>query len=164
MTAETIAMEPIGYVVGGRAEPTDDYWGGTQAIIRVDGSVFTPESLLGIDSFSHLEVVFHFHQADLTDLELGARRPRNNPGWPLVGNLAHRNMRKINRIGVSRCRLLKVDGLDLHVEDLDAIAGTPVLEIKPWFSEFGPRGQVHQPSWVTEMLGEYFAPNRGPNH
>ncbi|MFC7641330.1 TrmO family methyltransferase domain-containing protein [Streptosporangium lutulentum] len=39
-----------------------------------------------------------------------------------------------------RCRLLKVDGLDLHVEDLDAVNGTPVIDIKPWFSEFGPRG------------------------
>jgi tRNA (Thr-GGU) A37 N-methylase len=47
-------------------------------------------------------------------------------------------MRRLNWLGVSRCRLLKVDGLDLHVEDLDAVDGTPVLDIKPWFTEFGP--------------------------
>ena len=158
MTEQTFVMEQIGQVIGGRAEPTDDFWGGTRAIIRIDANTFTPEALLGFDAFSHLEVVFVFHRTDLTGLELGARRPRNNPDWPLVGNLAHRNMRKINRIGVSRCRLLDVDGLDLHVEGLDAIAGTPVLEIKPWFDEFGPDGQTQQPPWVAQMLDDYFAP------
>lgn len=157
MSSEPIIMEPIATVIGGRAEPTDDYWGGTKAVIRVDDTRFPPEALAGFETFSHLEVVFVFHLTELNDLELGARRPRNNPDWPLVGNLAHRNMRKINRIGVSRCRLLKVDGFDLHVEDLDAVDGTPVLEIKPWFAEFGPRGETHQPAWVTEMLGDYFA-------
>jgi len=158
MYTEQIVMEPIGTVVGGRTEPTDDYWGGTKALIRIDDTKFPAEALAGFDTFSHLEVVFFFHLTDLDGLELGTRRPRNNPDWPPVGNLAHRNMRKINRIGVSRCRLLKVDGFDLHIEDLDAVDGTPVLEIKPWFSEFGPRGEIRQPAWVTEMLGAYFDP------
>ncbi|MGI5451310.1 TrmO family methyltransferase domain-containing protein [Streptomyces sp. CA-243310] len=48
---------------------------------------------------------------------------------------------------ISRCRLVKVDGLDLHVEDLDAVDGTPVLEVKPWFEEMGPRGKVRQAQW-----------------
>ena len=68
-------------------------------------------------------------------------------------------MRRLNWIGVSRCRLLKVDGLDLHVEDLDAVDGTPVLDVKPRFAEFGPRGEVHQASWTTEMLTNYFGPS-----
>jgi tRNA (Thr-GGU) A37 N-methylase len=63
----------------------------------------------------------------------------------------------VNWLGVSRCTLLKVDGLDLHVEDLDAVDGTPVFEVKPWFAEFGPRGPVRQASWTTDMLGDYFA-------
>jgi tRNA (Thr-GGU) A37 N-methylase len=50
-----------------------------------------------------------------------------------------------------------IDGLDLHVEDLDAVDGTPVLDIKPWFTEFGPRGDIRQPAWTTEMLDAYFA-------
>ncbi|WP_307961956.1 TrmO family methyltransferase domain-containing protein [Salinispora arenicola] len=50
-----------------------------------------------------------------------------------------------------------MDGLDLHVEGLDAVDGTPVLDIKPWFVEFGPRGEVHQAHWTTAMLGHYFA-------
>ena len=160
MTGQSFQVEPVAHVVGGRTEPTDDYWGGTQSIIRIDGVRFGPDSAAGLDAFSHLEIVFRFHLTDPTDLNLGARRPRDNPDWPQVGIFGHRNMRRINWLGVSRCRLLKVDGLDLHVEDLDAVDGTPVLDIKPWFTEMGPRGDVHQASWTSEMLGLYYAPSQ----
>lgn len=154
---EAFVVEPIAHVVGGRIEPTDDYWGGVRVIIRIDEKRFTSDSTKGLDAFSHLEVVFRFHLTDPTDLNLGARRPRDNPDWPEVGIFGHRNMRRINWLGVSRCRLLEVDGLDLHVEGLDAVDGTPVLDIKPWFVEFGPRGEVHQAHWTSAMLGHYFA-------
>jgi tRNA (adenine37-N6)-methyltransferase len=159
MTDEVYEVVPVAYVVGGRPEPTDDYWGGTRAIIRIDGERFNTDSTAGLDQFSHLEIVFRFHLTDPTDLHLGARRPRDNPEWPEVGIFGHRNMRRVNWLGVSRCRLLKVDGLDLHVEDLDAVHGTPVLDIKPWFAEMGPRGEVSQASWSIDMLHDYFAPN-----
>ncbi|GAA1184652.1 tRNA (Thr-GGU) A37 N-methylase [Kitasatospora gansuensis] len=155
---ETFEVEALGHVVGGRIEPTDDFWGGTQAIIRLDGSLFPTDATKGLEDFSHLEVVFRFHLTDPTDLNLGARRPRDNPDWPEVGIFGHRNMRRLNWLGVSRCRLLKVDGLDLHVEDLDAVDGTPVLDVKPWFGEMGPRGEQHQAEWTTVMLRDYFAP------
>jgi tRNA (adenine37-N6)-methyltransferase len=150
-------VEPIAQVIGGRIEPTDDYWGGTTSIIRLDSSRFTSDATAGLEDFSHLEIVFRFHLTDPTDLNLGARRPRDNPDWPLVGIFGHRNMRRINWLGVSRCRLLQVDGLDLHVEELDAVDDTPVLDIKPWFTEMGPRGEVHQPDWTTNMLALYYA-------
>ncbi|HCT75528.1 MAG TPA: tRNA (N6-threonylcarbamoyladenosine(37)-N6)-methyltransferase TrmO [Micromonosporaceae bacterium] len=159
MTREKFEVEALAHVVGGRIEPTDDHWGGMQSIIRLDDSRFTSAATAGLEAFSHLEVVFRFHLTDPTDLNLGARRPRDNPAWPEVGIFGHRNMRRLNWLGVSRCRLIKVDGLDLHVEDLDAVDGTPVLDIKPWFAEFGPRGPVHQPAWTTEMLKDYFAPS-----
>ncbi|WP_424643820.1 TrmO family methyltransferase domain-containing protein [Embleya sp. AB8] len=107
--------------------------------------------------FSHLEIVFRFHLTDPTDLNLGACRPRDNPDWPEVGIFGHRNMRRLNWLGVSRCRLVAVDGLDLHVEDLDAVDGTPVPDVKPWFGEMGPRGPQHQADWTTVMLRDYFA-------
>ncbi len=158
MTAEKFEVEALAHVVGGRMEPTDDHWGGTRAIIRLDGARFTPAATAGLDAFSHLEVIFRFHLTDPADLNLGARRPRDNPAWPEVGIFGHRNMRRLNWLGISRCRLLKVDGLDLHVEDLDAVDSTPILDIKPWFAEFGPRGETRQALWTTEMLGAYFTP------
>lgn len=161
MTSESFVVETLAYVVGGRVEATDDYWGGTRSIIRIDGNRFTSDATKGLEEFSHLEIVFRFHLTDPTDLHLGARRARNNPDWPEVGIFGHRNMRRLNWLGVSRCQLIRVDGLDLHVEDLDAVDGTPVLDIKPWFREFGPRGAVRQATWSTEMLGNYFAPTTG---
>ncbi|WP_327121075.1 TrmO family methyltransferase domain-containing protein [Nocardia sp. NBC_01730] len=147
---------PVAHVVGGRREPTDDHWGGVEAIIRIDDCRFTEESVQGLDAFSHLEIVFRFHLTDQTDLHFGARSARDNPAWPKVGIFGHRNMRRVNWLGVSRTRLLRVDGLDLHVAELDAVAGTPVLDIKPWFAEFGPRGEIRQAPWSTEMLKDYF--------
>jgi len=157
---DPIEMTPLARVVGGRTEPTDDYWGGTRAIIRIDPDLFPPEATKGLADFSHLEIAFFFHLTDQSDLNPGARRPRDNPDWPEVGVFGHRNMRRRNWLGISRCRLVEVDGLDLHVEDLDAVDGTPVLDIKPWFTEFGPRGPVRQPAWTTQMLSDYFAPRR----
>lgn len=159
MANNDISVQPVAHVVGGRIEPTDDNWGGTRSIIRINGDMFDERSTFGLEEFSHLEIVFFFHRTDPTDLNPGARRPRDNPDWPEVGIFGHRNMRRLNWLGVSRCQLVKVDGLDLHVEDLDAIDGTPVLDIKPWFSEFGPRGETHQAAWVSDMLADYFAPS-----
>src|SRR5262249_3157188 len=65
------------------------------------------------------------------DLNLVARRARDNPEWPEVGIFGHRNMRRVNWLGVSRCRLVKVDGLDPHVEELDARGLDPGLDLKP---------------------------------
>ncbi|MGH3701203.1 MAG: SAM-dependent methyltransferase [Pseudonocardiaceae bacterium] len=148
---------PIAQVIGGRTEPTDDYGGGTRSIIRIDSTRFNANATAGLDEFSHLEIVFRFHLTDPSDLNLGARQARDNPDWPEVGIFGHRNMRRVNWLGVSRCRLVKVDALDLHVDELDAVDGTPVLDIKPWFREFGPRGTMRQAAWSTEMLTKYFA-------
>ena len=118
------------------------------------------DSTVGLEEFSHLEVVFRFHLPDPNDLNLGARRPRDNPDWPEIGIFGHRNMRRINWLGVSRCKLIQVNGLDLFVEDLDAVDGTPIFDIKPWFSEFGPRGEVRQAKWSATMLKDYFSQSR----
>jgi tRNA (adenine37-N6)-methyltransferase len=155
--ASSFQVVPLAHVVGGRREPTDDFWGGTRAIIRIDADLVPKDATKGLEEFSHLEVIFRFHLTDPADLPLEARSARNNPDWPEVGIFGHRNMRRLNWLGVSRCTLLRVDGLDLHVEDLDAVDGTPVLDIKPWFAEFGPRGEVRQAPWSTQMLTEYFA-------
>ncbi|WP_198663984.1 hypothetical protein [Jiangella endophytica] len=79
--------------------PTDDFWGGSRSVIRVDGERFTADAVKGLIGFSHLEVVFRFHLTDPADLILGARRPRDNPDWPEVGTFGHRNMRRLNWSG-----------------------------------------------------------------
>jgi tRNA-Thr(GGU) m(6)t(6)A37 methyltransferase TsaA len=153
---EPVDIRPLAHVVGGKTKVVDDYWGGNRSVIHIDDA-FPTTCTTGLEAFSHLEVVFLFHLEPHDEYDPRPRSPRNNPDWPQVGIFGHRNMARPNRIGVSRCRLIEVDGLDLHVEELDAIDGTPVLDIKPWFPIFGPRGEVRVPAWPGEMLAEYFA-------
>ena len=61
-----------------------------------------------------------------------------------------------NRLGLTTCELIGVDGHDLLVRGLDAIDGTPVLDIKPYVTEFRPRGAVTQPAWISELMAGYW--------
>lgn len=97
-----------------------------------------------------------FHKASPEDVALHARSPRNNPQWPTTGTFVHRNHRRPNQLAESFPRLLKVDGLDLHVTDLDAVDGSPVYDLALYFREMGPRGEVREPSWPGEMLADYW--------
>ncbi|MFB9582783.1 SAM-dependent methyltransferase [Streptomyces goshikiensis] len=148
--------EAVAVVVGGRAEVADDDWGRETAVIRLDERRFGPEALFGLADFSHVEIVYHFDRVPEEKVETGARHPRGNPDWPLVGIFAQRGKNRPNRLGVSRCRVLKVDGLDVHVVGLDAVEGTPVLDIKPYMTEFGPRGELRQPEWATTLMRDYY--------
>jgi tRNA (adenine37-N6)-methyltransferase len=74
-----------------------------------------------------------------------------------VGMFAQRARMRPNRLGVSTCRLTAVEGLDLHVRGLDAIAGSPVLDVKPFMREFEPpEADVRQPTWSTELMRGYY--------
>jgi tRNA-Thr(GGU) m(6)t(6)A37 methyltransferase TsaA len=155
--AAVIALEPVGVVVGGRRGNFDDDWGAVEALIRLDAERFGPAAVAGLGEFSHLVVVFHFHLVPESAVETGARRPRGNPDWPEVGMFAQRAKMRPNRLGASSCALLGVDGLDLHVRGLDAIDGTPVLDVKPFVREFEPApGDVRQPVWATELMRGYY--------
>jgi tRNA-Thr(GGU) m(6)t(6)A37 methyltransferase TsaA len=151
-----VCVEPIGYVRGGRAEPLDDDWDSVDAVIELDVTRFGPDVVAGLADFSHLDVVFHFHGVAESDVNLGARRPRGRADWPEVGIFAQRAKARPNRIGVSTCALLGVDALTLHVRGLDAIDGTPVLDIKPHVLEMGPRGRVREPAWMAELMQGYW--------
>jgi tRNA (adenine37-N6)-methyltransferase len=153
---DAITMKPIGVVRSTRKEAADDHWSSERVEIELDAAQFSTEAVAGLDGFSHLEVIYFMHGVEPDEVETGARHPRNRKDWPKVGILAQRAKRRPNRMGLSRCRLVRVEGLRLFVEDLDAIDGTPVLDLKPWVDEFGPRGRAHQPGWMTELMGEYF--------
>ena len=86
----------------------------------------------------------------------GARHPRNRRDWPLVGIFAQRGKNRPNRLGLTTCRIVAVDGLSVEVEGLDAIDGTPVLDIKPVMAEFLPRGAIRQPAWSRKLMAGYW--------
>lgn len=153
---DTISVRPVGVVRGGRTEPTDDHWGTEQASVVLDATQFTADLLLGLSDFSHIEVVFHFHLVPEDEIVPTARHPRGRTEWPKVGIFAQRGRVRPNRIGVSICRLVKVEGMRIFVEGLDAIDGTPVIDVKPWMPAFGAQGAVHEPDWALEVMREYW--------
>lgn len=156
----SLTLEPIGYVTAARIQAEDDFWGQTEATITLQPP-FTAASLQGLDEFSHVEVLFLFHQVAAEKVVTGARHPRNNPGWPAVGIFAQRGKNRPNRIGSTICRLVRVEGATLVVAELDAIDGTPVLDIKPVMQEFLPRQAVRQPGWSKELMREYWGDGVG---
>ncbi|MFH8772048.1 TrmO family methyltransferase [Streptomyces sp. NPDC017958] len=152
----TLQIEAIGTVVGGREDVADDNWGGVECIIRLDPK-FPLDVVKGLDEFSHLIVTWHFSKASPDDVALHARSPRNDPRWEPSGTFAHRNHRRPNQLATSFPRLLKAAGLDLHVTDLDAVNGTLIYDLGPYFPQMGPRGEILTPAWPGEMLREYWA-------
>jgi tRNA (adenine37-N6)-methyltransferase len=148
-------VEPVATVVGGRTKPFDDDWDAVEAVVRLDER-FAPEALAGLEEFSHVEVVYVFDRVDPAAVETGARHPRGNVDWPRVGIFAQRAKDRPNRIGIAVGRLLGVDGRDLRVAGLDAVDGTPVLDIKPVMAEFLPRGGLRQPAWSRELMVGYW--------
>jgi tRNA (Thr-GGU) A37 N-methylase len=151
-----VVLTPIGVVRGGRAEPEDDGWDAEVCTIELDASRFTPEVVAGLADFSHVEVVFHFHLVDEAKVVTTARHPREREDWPKVGIFAQRGRVRPNRLAVSVAALEGVDGTNVTVRGLDAIDGTPVLDLKPVMREFLPRGEVRQPAWSTELMAGYW--------
>ncbi len=151
-----IEMTPIGRVAGGRREATKDGWGPNRCSLVLDPGRFGPEARAGVEALSHLEVLFHFHVAADEPQETGARHPRGRTDWPSVGIFAQRGRMRPNRIGASFCRVLGVRGLEVEVEGLDAVDGTPVLDIKPVWAEYLPRGELRQPDWSHELMANYW--------
>jgi tRNA-Thr(GGU) m(6)t(6)A37 methyltransferase TsaA len=151
----TISLQAIGLVRSSRRDVVDDGWDRERAYIELD-SRFGPEAFAGLEAFSHVEVVFFMHRVEAEKIETGARHPRNNRDWPAVGIFAQRGKNRPNQIGTTICRVVQVDGRLLHVEGLDAIDGSPVLDVKPWVREFGPRGEVQQPPWMDALMRGYW--------
>jgi tRNA-Thr(GGU) m(6)t(6)A37 methyltransferase TsaA len=148
-------IEAIGHVETARTTATDDDWGAVESCIVLDDR-FPADALDGLESFSHAEVLFFFDRVDPQKVVTGARHPRNNPDWPAVGIFAQRGKNRPNRIGSTIVQVDRVEGRRLHVLELDAINGTPVLDIKPVLREFLPRREVEQPEWSTELMQRYW--------
>lgn len=149
-------IDAIGHVRGGRADPVDDDWGGSLAVIELDASRFDHEALMGLDAFSHAEIVYCFDKVPDNKIETGARHPRGRTDWPRIGIFAQRGKNRPNRLGVTMCDIVKVEGTTLTVRGLDAIDGTPVIDIKPVMSGFQPRGAFREPDWAREIMAEYW--------
>lgn len=150
-----IQLTPIATVRNARVEVEDDDWGDVISVLELDPSL-PEEALHGIESFSHAEILFYFHLVPESKIETGARHPRDNAALPKVGILSQRGRNRPNRLGATIVRVLRREGRHLHVQGLDAVNGTPVLDIKPVMREFLPREEMRQPEWATELMKHYW--------
>lgn len=116
----------------------------------VAGSIeIYPEYAAGLkdlEGFSHLILLYHLHLAK--DAELLVK--------PFLGNELHgifatRSPARPNAIGLSVVRLTKVEGRTLHIQDVDIVTGTPLLDIKPYVAEFDARSEVRS-GWFEQNL------------
>ncbi len=149
------AVIPIAFVSASRPHAEDDYWGNERARITLVDTI-SAEALDGIAGFSHVEVIFCFHLVDESKIVTGARHPRNNTAWPAAGIFAQRGKNRPNRLGSTICKVVAVEGNSLLVSELDAIDGTPILDIKPVMSEFLPREPIVQPQWSKDLMVNYW--------
>ncbi len=156
MDTAPVTLQPVGVVASPRKDTADDFWGDVVSEIRLDPTRFGPEALFGLKDFSHVEIVFLMNRVDPAKVEMGARHPRERTDWPLVGIFAQRGKNRPNRLGLSVARIEGIDGTALKVRALDAVDGTPVLDIKPYMSEFAPRGATAQPAWSRELMRDYY--------
>lgn len=154
-----ISLNPIGKIVNERKIVEDDNWGEIISMIELNDS-FDESALKGIDKFSHLEIIYYFNKVEDSKIITGARHPRNLEHLPEVGVFAQRVKNRPNKLGLTTVKLLRVDNKTLHVKGLDAINGTPVLDIKPVFKQFLPQVSYHdeikQPDWVNEIMKNYW--------
>ncbi len=151
---ETIDLKIIAIISNSRDHLGDDDWGDVVSTIRLSDEL-SPDLFKGLDTFSHVEIVFVFHELDFEKEVPDMRHPRNNQKWPSIGLLAQRSAYHPNPIGLTTAKILAVEGRELTVQGLDAVNGSPVLDIKPIFQEFLPENP-QQPRWVSELLKDYW--------
>jgi tRNA (adenine37-N6)-methyltransferase len=155
-------LTPIAHVINSRTTLDDDLWGGIVSEIILEESL--PDDCLDeIEKFSHAEILFYFDKVDVDKIVNFSRHPRGNSSWPKAGIFAQRNKDRPNHIGLTIAQIIKRGRRSLFVQDLDAVNGTPVLDIKPVMVEFLPRETVYQPEWSHELMKEYWNKN-GENY
>lgn len=153
-----IILKPIATVKNSRIEPIDDNWETIIADIELADHIPT-ETFDSISDFSHLEIIYYFDKVKNADIVFSGR-PRGNPNYPLVGIFGQRKKDRPNKLGVTTVELLEHNGRTVKVKFLDAIDGTPVLDIKPVFQEFQPKTKIRQPNWVADLMKNYWTNNK----
>lgn len=123
------SIASVAYVRNNRKGIEDDHWGRVISTIELAESM-NESSLAGIDGFSHLEIIFYFDKVPDEKIQYEARHPRNNTEYPKTGIFAQRGKNRPNKLGATIVELLEVQQKTLIVRGLDAIDGTPVIDIK----------------------------------
>ncbi len=146
---QKIELTPIGFVRNSIAKPHREEWQNVESEIILKDDML--EALDGLTDFSHITVLYWMHLVPESERSLPKIHPQGRQDLPLVGVLATRAPARPNPIGVTTVKLLEQRGTTLRVLGLDAVDGTPVLDIKPFTKGFGPEQRVRVPEWLKRL-------------
>jgi tRNA (adenine37-N6)-methyltransferase len=144
-----ISFEPVAIVRSPLSEPTsvgsEDLV--SEVVVRED----LVEALDGIEGYSHLIILTWMDRVGADKRSLRRIHPKDRADLPLVGVFATRTQYRPNPVGLTTVRLLDRDGRVLRVQGLDAIDGTPVIDIKPYSPRQDVTADVEAPEWVYRL-------------
>jgi tRNA-Thr(GGU) m(6)t(6)A37 methyltransferase TsaA len=144
-----IILKPIGTVHNRVKTPMRDGWEAVTSEITIDKSL--SEHLKGLEEFSHIVVIYWMHRSP-SDTPPPARiHPRGRADLPLVGLFSTRSPHRPNSIGMSVVKLVERRDNLLTVAGLDAIDGTPVIDIKPYMPPIDNPSEVRMPDWANKL-------------
>jgi tRNA-Thr(GGU) m(6)t(6)A37 methyltransferase TsaA len=148
----------IGVVRCSVQEGRDEDWGDVVSELHLDAEL--AGGLDGIDEFSHVLVVYWMHASSFDVARDLVRRPRWRADMPELGIFAQRAKHRPNPIGVTAVRVVGRDGAVLRVRGLDAIDGTPLVDVKPYVPAFDRVDAPTVPEWIDRLMRGYFSPTR----
>ena len=149
-----LEIKSIGIVRSPNKKEIDENWGNVTSEIHVF-SEYIP-GLKGLKDFSHILVLFYMHKSSFNPISDLVRRPRGRDDMPLVGIFAQRAKHRPNPIGVTVVKLIDISEGVLVVQGLDAIEGTPVIDIKPYVPAFDYKKDIVIPEWLDIIMKDYF--------
>lgn len=144
---EPITLVPIGRVVCEERDPARQDWSRVRSQVVLDGAPDLGDALLGLADYSHVIVVGWLHEMPEEFRQRRQAYPGGDSRYPLQGSLALRGGRP-NPISVTVCRLRSIEGATLHVEGLDLVDGTPVLDVKPYIAHYDAEPKATLPRWA----------------
>ncbi|MBR6365946.1 MAG: tRNA (N6-threonylcarbamoyladenosine(37)-N6)-methyltransferase TrmO [Lachnospiraceae bacterium] len=148
-----IVTEPIGYVRNEVTERKDVAWGEDTSTIVLEESYIS--GLKGLEDFSHVIILYYLDKAKYVKEKHLQRRPQNREDMPLVGIFSQRGKDRPNQIGMTSVEIVSVSDDRIVVKGLDAIDGTPVLDIKPYYPVYDKK-DASVPEWVERLMEHYF--------
>lgn len=149
-----ITMRAIGTVRNERYDRADEGWGRIES--RLELAPEFAEGLDGLEQWSHALIVFWMHRDPGEEPNAIRRRPRQRADMPLLGVFAQRGRVRPNVIGVTAVRIVRVEPGVLTVRGLDALDGTPLLDVKPYAPVFDRVDDATVPEWFTTLMRGYF--------
>jgi len=147
-------FRPVGVVRSPVTEPVDEGWGLVVSEVHVDREYAS--GLQGLEEFSHAIVVTWLHLADFDSEKHLQRRPQGRDDMPCVGIFSQRARHRPNPIGITAVEVVSVEGSVLKVRGLDAIDGTPVLDVRPHYPVYDRADDASVPEWVDRLMEGYF--------